>query len=93
MAYIFTPTCRFVQKLALGEGIRAYLFRDGEKPFAVVWAARGAKPRPIRFANEKLQLWDLMARPQAVRDLTPSGTPVYIIGEGLSDAEFAAALK
>jgi hypothetical protein len=93
MAHLFTTTCRFVRKLDLGGGIRSYLFRDGERLFAVVWAPRGAKPRAIRLASDKLQLWDIMARPQAAREFTPTGTPVYIVATGASDAEFAAAVR
>jgi len=93
MAYFFTPSCRFVRKLALDAGIRGYLFRDGERAFAVVWAPRGAKARPIRLANDKLQLWDLMARPQPAREFTPTGTPIYLLADGLSDADFASGLR
>jgi hypothetical protein len=93
MAYLFTPTCRFVKKLAVGDGVRGYLFRDGERHFAVVWAPRSAKPRPIRLTSDKLQLWDLMARPRPAREFTPSGTPVYVVGEGLTERQFEGLLE
>ncbi len=93
MAHLFTPTCRFVKKLALGEGVRAYLFRDGERLFCVVWAPKSGKPRAVRLADEKLVLWDLMGRPQKEREFTPSGTPVYVLADGLSDAAFESALR
>jgi len=93
MASLFTTSCRFVRKLSLGEKVRGYLFRDGERAFAVAWAPRGVKPGPVRLASEKLELWDVMGRPQQARQFTPSGTPVYIVGTGLSNADFAAGLK
>lgn len=94
MAHLFTPTCRFAKKLALGEGVRAYLFRDGQRHICVVWAPKGSKPRPIRLAEEKLVLWDIMGRPQKARDFTPSGDPAYIIAEGMTDdAAFEAGIN
>ena len=93
MAHLLTPTCRFVKKLALGEGVRAYLFRDGQRLVCVVWAPKAGKPRPITLADGKLVLWDLMGRPQSAREFTPSGTPVYLLADGLTDAAFEAGLK
>ena len=93
MAHFFTTACRFVTKLSLGEGVRAYLFRDGARRFAVVWAPAGAKPGKIALADDKLQLWDLMGRPQKARAFTPDGTPVYVVAEGISDEAFAAGMK
>jgi len=93
MAHLFTPTCRFVKKLSLGDGVKGYLFRDGQRPFAVVWAPTRAKPRNVTLESKKLELWDLMARKKQDRSFTPSGTPVYVVGDGLSDTEFESALK
>ena len=92
MSHLFTPTCRFVRKLSLGEGVRACLFRDGARHVAVLWAPSGAKPKPIQLTNAKLELWDLMGRPQQGRAFTPDGTPVYAVATGLSDAAFAGAV-
>jgi hypothetical protein len=58
-----------------------------------LWAPAGAKPKPIRLTSEKMQLWDLMGRPQKSRQLTPSGTPVYLIGQQLSPEALEAALS
>jgi hypothetical protein len=93
MAHLFTPTCRFVKKLPLGQGVRGYLFRDGQKLLGVVWATRGAKPSKLQLTNAKVQVWDIMGRPQSARDFTPGSAPVYLIADGLSDADFEAALK
>jgi hypothetical protein len=92
ISHLFTPTCAFVERLALVEGVRGYLFRDGERTVAVVWAPTGAKAKPVRLESDQIQLWDLMGRPQRERRFTPNGTPVYLIGEGLSDEAFEARL-
>jgi len=92
MSHLFTPTCQFAKRLALGDDVKAYLFRDGQRTVAVVWAPT-AKPGPIRVESDKIQLWDIMGRPQRPRRFTPSGTPVYLVGEGLSDEAFGAALS
>ena len=91
MSHLFPPTCKFAKRLALGEGVKAYLFRDGQRTVAVVWAPT-AKPKPIRLGSDKIEIWDIMGRPQSSRQFTPSGTPVYLIGEGLSDEAWEAAL-
>jgi len=88
MSHLLTPTARFVKQLPLGDGLKGYLFRDGRRLVAVVWATAEAKPRPIRLASDEMQLWDLMGRPQPSRQFTPSGTPVYIISDDLPDEAF-----
>ena len=92
MSHLLTPTTRFARKLSLGEGVRGYLFQDGKRCVAVVWAGKGAKPRAVSL-DAKLVLWDIMGRPQEVKQFTPDGTPVYVIGEGLTPEKFAAALR
>ncbi len=92
MAHLLTPDTRFVQRLALPGQVRAYLFREGQRTVAVVWAPLRSKPQAIRLSSEKVGLWDLMGRPQSARQFTPSATPVYLVAEQLSDAQFAAAL-
>ncbi len=92
MSHLFPPTCKFVKRLSLGEGVRGYLFRDGKRHVAVVWAPT-TKPEPIRLADGKIELWDIMGRPQPSRRFTPSGTPVYLVSEGLSDEAFEASLS
>jgi hypothetical protein len=59
---------------------------------AVVWAAAGDNPKPLQLGNLKMQVWDLVGRPQAARTFTSSETPVYIVGKGLSGDEFEKAL-
>ena len=93
MSHLLGPACRFQKKLALGRGVKGYLFSEGKRLVAVVWAVQGAKPKPIRLADERLALWDIMARPQKGRQFWPGGTPVYLIAEGLSSEEFAKALR
>ncbi len=91
MSHLFPPTCRFAERLALGEGVRAYLFRDSRRTVAVVWAPTG-QGEPIRLQGDGLRLWDLMGRPLPGHEFTPSETPVYLLGEDLSDEAFQAAL-
>ena len=93
MARLLTPTCKPAGRLELGEGVHGYLFRDGPKLLAVVWSVAGAKPRPIRLAEAKLRPMDIMGRPLATRHFTPSGTPVYVLAEGVTAEAFRAGLK
>jgi len=93
MARIFPPTCRFIKRLTLGDGLRGYLFQDGEQLAAVVWAVDGFRARTIRLRSEKLRLLDIMGRKQAAPELKASGTPVYIVSEGMSVPAFEAALQ
>jgi hypothetical protein len=58
----------------------------------VVWTTAGEKPKEVQLTNTKLQWWDLVGRPQASRKFTPSETPVYIVGEGVSAEEFEKAV-
>jgi len=93
MARIFPPTCRFIKRLTLGDGLSGYLFQDGEQLAAVVWAVDGFRARTIRLRSEKLRLLDIMGRKQAAPELKASGTPVYIVSEGMSVPAFEAALQ
>ena len=91
MSHLFTTTCRFEKKLGLGKGVRGYLFRDGDRRVAVVWARRGAKPRTLRLADG-LELWDIMGRPQKTRELVPAQTPAYVVGRVGAEA-FEAGVR
>lgn len=88
MAKLLTPDCKFVKKLLPDQPVKAYLFSDGKRTVGVVWATANEKPKPIELTNARLQVWDLVGRPQVPRTLTPSETPVYIVGEGISADEF-----
>ena len=93
MAHLFTPTCRFVKKLALGKNVRGYLFRDGRRLIGTIWATRGAKPAAIPIDSKRLTPWDLMGRPLETRRLTPDSTPVYVIAEHLTVTQFETAMR
>lgn len=93
LAQLLTPTARFVKQLALGDGTKTYLFRDGERLVAVAWSTGRARPATVTLTDPRLQLWDLMGRPQPARQFTPAGSPVYVVAEGVSDETFAAALR
>jgi hypothetical protein len=93
LAHLLTPSARFVKHLPLGDGTRCYLFRDGERLAAVVWSAGRVKPAAVKLADGRLELWDIMGRPQSGRQIQPSGSPVYVVARGISDDAFAAGLK
>jgi len=93
LAQLLTPTARSVRQLSLGDGVKTYLFRDGQRLVAVVWSTGRAEPGIITLPDARLQLWDLMGRPQPARQFTPSGSPVYVVAKGVSDDAFAAALQ
>lgn len=92
MAGVFPTTCRFVKRLGLGDKVKGYLFRDGTRLVAVVWATPDAGPKTIRLGSEKLVVMDIMGRQRVAREFTPSGTPLYVFGEDLTPATFEAAL-
>jgi hypothetical protein len=79
--------------VSLGDGVKTYVFRDGERLVAVLWSTGRAKPRPITLTNDRLQLWDLMGRPQLARQFTPRGSPVYVVAKGVAEDAFAAAFQ
>ncbi len=92
MSHAFSPSCRFVKRLRLGDGVTSYLFRDGERLVAVVWAVQDAKPKTIRLRSDKLSLRDIMGRKQDGQEFTPSGTPVYVVSEKMEPGTFEAAV-
>lgn len=92
MAHLLTPSAKFVKPLSLGAAAKAYLFQDGSRLIGVIWSPERAKPEAVRLTNDKLALWDLMGRPQQAREFTPSGTPVYIIAEGIKPEAFEAGM-
>jgi hypothetical protein len=92
-AKLLTPACKFVKRLLPGEPLRAYLFHDGRRAVAVVWAPAGAKAKAVELGGDKLQLWDMMGRPQSARTFTPGESPMYVIGEGTSVEEFDQGLR
>lgn len=92
MAQYLTPSCTFVKRLLPDEPLRAYLFRDTARTVAVIWTTEGAKPTKIQLGSEKLQRYDIMGRVQDSREFTPSTSPVYIVGEGVSPEDFEKAV-
>lgn len=92
LAHLLSPATRFVRPLALDDGVKAFLFRDGERLVAVVWAAGRAKPGAVRLADQRLQLRDIMGRTQAAREFAPSDSPVYVVAQGVADDTFAKGI-
>jgi hypothetical protein len=92
MAGFLKPATRFIQKLRLGDGVRAYLFGNGDGLVAVVWADGGAQPKAIRLQSSALRVLDIMGRPVSDSRFVPGSTPVYIVGSGLTAGEFAGAV-
>ncbi len=92
MSHLFTPRCKFAGRLDLGDSLRGYLFQDGPRHVAAVWAPQPGKTRPLEVGNPRIHGLDLMGRPLPGNRFTPGGTPVYLVAEGLSRAEFAAAV-
>jgi hypothetical protein len=91
-AKLLTPRAKFVKRLWPGKPLWGYVFHDAERAVAVVWAPAGAKPKQVQLTGTKLELWDMMGRPQSARTFTPSESPMYVIGEGISAAELERAM-
>jgi hypothetical protein len=92
LAHLLTPACRFVGELEMDEDVRGYLFREGDRLAAIVWATHGTRPEPIAVTHPDIAIWDLMGRRMAARQFAPSDVPVYLVGHGLSEVAFRAAL-
>jgi hypothetical protein len=93
MASLLTPDCKFVKQLVPDQQSKVYLFSDGKRSVGVVWAPAGAEGvKPLQLTSAKLQVLDLVGRPKDLRSIAPSGTPVYVVGEGVSPEEFEKAL-
>lgn len=92
MAGLLTPDCKFVKKLLPDEPVKAYLFSDGKRTVGVIWSPGGDQPKPVQLTNAKLQLWDIVGRVQTARTFTPSGSPMYVVGEGVSPEDFEKAV-
>jgi len=82
---LFSPTCKFVQRIGKDRerGVRAYLFRDGARLIAPVWAPRGSRPGEWKLRLSGLQLMDIAGRRMSGRSFVPGRVPVYILGEGM----------
>jgi len=91
MAQIFSPSCQFVKRLPMGDGIKCYLFRDMKQLIAVVWSVHGVTQKTIYLKNKTLIFRDIMGRKQTSRSLTLSAIPAYIIGNGISVEDFEQA--
>ena len=58
----------------------------------MIWSPKGEQPKPVQLTNAKLQLWDIVGRVQTSRTFTPSESPVYVVGEGVSPEDFEKAV-
>ena len=67
MAGLLTPDCKFVKKLLPDQPVKAYLFGDGKRTVGVVWTTKDETPKPVQLTGAKLQLLDIVGRPQAAR--------------------------
>lgn len=93
MARLLNPESKPAGQLALGDGVRAYVFSSGRQAIAVAWAPNGINAEPVRLTNPKLALVDLMGRPRSERQFTPNETPVYVVGGGATAKELHAGLE
>jgi hypothetical protein len=93
MARLFPVTCRFVDRLELGEGVRAYRFREGERTVLAAWAPEGIRAMPVTIAGDRIRILDLMGRPTGKTEFVPGPTPVYVVAERLSDEDFLRAVS
>ena len=92
MARLLAPELKPAGRLNLGNGVRAYVFAGGQRALAVVWTPNGVDATPVRLINPKLALLDLMGRPQSEQQFTPSETPVYVLGEGMTAEELRTGI-
>jgi hypothetical protein len=92
VSQLLTPTCKFVKRLLADHNVRVYLFSDTNRTVAAVWSTADKDTPALQLGSDKMQRWDIMGRPQTTRTFTPTGSPVFVIGEGMSAEEFEKAL-
>jgi len=93
LAHLFPPSCAFVKRLEMGNKIRGYLFRDGERTLAAVWAKEGADAPVVPIDSQSLEVWDIMGRPLSSPILPLGPIPLYVIGDEAAIEVFARASR
>ena len=92
-AKMLSPDAEFVKKLALGDGIRAYLFRRGDRLVLAAWRFRAGVPQRLILGHPGLRAHDIMSNPLAPRAVELTPMPIYVAASGLTEAEFEAGLN
>ena len=53
----------------------------------------GRSGEPVRIADDRVRILDLMGRPMGKTEFVPGPTPVYVVAEELSDEDFSRAVS
>jgi hypothetical protein len=78
----------------MGRQTRAYLFRNGDRTLAAVWAEQGAEEALIVAIDpQRLEVWDIMGRPISSPILPLGPIPVYVRGDQAAIEAFARASR
>jgi len=93
MSHLLTARSQFVKRLHFDPATRAYLFRDEARLVCVLWSTAAEQGRSIQLSDDRIQLLDLAGRTQQGRTVVTSETPVYLVAEGLTSEQFAAAVQ
>jgi len=86
-------TCRFRGSARTGRRRACLSVPRRERTVLAIWAPEGVRATPVRIADDRVRILDLMGRPTGKADFMPGPTPVYGSPEGLSDQEFARAVS
>ena len=92
-AKMLCPDAEFVRQLALGDGIRAYLFRRGDRLVLAAWRFRAGARQRLILGHPGLHAHDLMSNPLDTRAVELTSAPVYVVSSGLTDAQLEAGLS
>jgi len=93
MSHLLTARSQFIKRLPFDPATRAYLFRDEARLVCVLWSTVAEQGQSIQLSDDRIQILDLAGRTLKGRTVVTSGTPVYLVAEGLTSEQFVAAVQ
>ena len=93
MANLFSPKTRFVKDASPeSRHQRALIFQDGSRLILTAWQPFEDKPGWLRVTGRGIELRDMMGNPLEGSKVALSGSPVFAVADGLSEADFEKAV-
>ncbi len=83
----------FLQQIALGEKVCAYAFKVKERLVTVIWTINEKKGRiNLEKPNDGIRIYDMMGNECPVGETEISNSPIYLVGEKISQKDYLDAL-
>ena len=93
-AELFPPGCRALSELQWGEGVKAYLFDNGEKLVLASWALTEAAQTQVQWTDPRISGRDIMGNALDARSVELGEAPVFILcPRGMTAREVKGALE